>query len=87
MALFNGTTMRIGRGIVPRLAAVLLLAFAAAPEVQAQAVDCSDFPGGIIDGNFVSSPSNINVDVNCTIRNFRQGINELTANISFFSDG
>jgi hypothetical protein len=88
MALFNRTTMLIGRGIVPRLAAVLLLAFAAAPDAHAQAVDCSDFPGGIIDGNFVSSPTNINVDVNCTIRNFPQGLTtELIANISFFSDG
>src|SRR5210317_621113 len=87
MALFNGIYFNFGRGIVLRLCAVLLLAFAAAPDANAQAVDCSDFPGGIIDGSFVSSPSNINVDVNCTIRNFPQGINELTANISFFSDG
>jgi uncharacterized repeat protein (TIGR01451 family)/fimbrial isopeptide formation D2 family protein len=87
MALFNGIHFNFGRGIVPRLLAVLLLAFAAAPEAQAQAVNCSDFPGGIIDGDFVTSPKNINVDQNCTIRNFPAGPNQLIANISFFTDG
>jgi hypothetical protein len=79
--------MHFGRGIVPRLAAVLLLAFAAAPEAHAQATDCSDFPNGVIDG-FVNPnpPSNINVDVNCRVRNFPPS-NPLTSNFSFFTDG
>jgi hypothetical protein len=73
MALLKQTTMLSGRGIALRLFAVLLLCWASAPDAHAQAVDCSDFPGGIIDGNVVAvSPSNINVDVNCTLRNWPQ---------------
>ncbi|KPK48988.1 MAG: hypothetical protein AMJ63_17445, partial [Myxococcales bacterium SG8_38_1] len=59
-----------GNRIAVRLLAVLLLSWAAAPAANAQAVNCSDFPNGIIDG-FVNPnpPSNINVDVNCRVRN------------------
>ncbi len=76
-----------GRGIALRLFAVLLLCVAGATAAQAQAVDCSDYPGGIIDGNVEAvSPSNINVDRDCTLRNWPQ-TKPLTANISFFSSG
>ena len=87
MALFNRTTMHSCRGVALRLFAVLLLGWAAMPAAHAQATDCSDFPNGIIDG-FVNPnpPSNINVDVNCRVRNFPQS-NPLTSNFSFFTDG
>jgi hypothetical protein len=81
------TQLRSGSGrIIFRLFAVLALAVFLAPsDAAAQAVNCSDFPNDTIDGYLVASPSNINVDVDCTIRNFEQGVNELIANISFFT--
>ncbi len=86
MAHFDGLKHLFGSRIVFRLFAVLLLSWAAAPAAHAQAVDCSDFPNATIDGTVViPSPSNINVDTDCTIRNFEQGVNELIANISFFT--
>ena len=88
MALFNGIHFNFGRRIVLRLFAVLVLAWVAAPSAHAQAVDCSDYPGGIIDGNVEAfSPSNLNVDRDCTVRNWPAGIKPFTANISFFSSG
>ena len=56
---------------------------AAAP---ARAEDCvADF-GGVIDGNVVNPPpSQIQIDGNCTIRNFPAS-NPLTSNISFFGN-
>jgi uncharacterized repeat protein (TIGR01451 family) len=58
---------------------VLLLGSASA----AQAADCSDYPGGILDG-FAGgvAPSQIQVDRNCTIRNFPAS-NPLGTNFSF----
>ena len=85
MALFHRTMMLIGRGIIPRLVAVLLLAFAASPDAHAQAADCSDFPNATLDGNFTPNPpSNINIDVNCTVKNYPES-NPLTTNFSFFT--
>ena len=69
---------------VTRLAAVLVL-LGASVTANAQAVNCSDYPNNTIDGNLVASPTNINVDVDCTIRNFPEGVNELVANISFYT--
>jgi hypothetical protein len=85
MALFNRTTMNYGRGIVPRLVALLVLCWAASPAAQAQATNCSEFPDATLDG-FVNPnpPSNINIDVNCTVKNFPQS-NPLTTNFSFFT--
>jgi uncharacterized repeat protein (TIGR01451 family) len=62
------------------LALVLLLGAA----FGARADDCSALPNHTLDG-FVPgtvAPSNINVDSNCTIRNFPNG---LTTNFSFFT--
>jgi uncharacterized repeat protein (TIGR01451 family) len=67
-----------------RLAAGLAL-LCASFAANAQAVNCSDFPNNTIDGNLVASPTNVNVDVDCTIRNFEQGVNPFTANISFYT--
>ena len=52
---------------------------------NAQAVDCSTFPNATIDGNVdPNPPSNINVDTNCTVRNYPAS-NPLTSNFSFYT--
>jgi large repetitive protein len=67
---------------------VLLFAFAMSllTAIPARADDCVADRGGVIDG-FVNpiSPSQINIDGNCTIRNFPAS-NPLTSNISFFGN-
>ena len=62
--------------------AILLLAFAAS---SAWAVDCSEFPNGTIDG-FAGDipPSQLQIDRNCTIRNFPAD-NPLSTNFSFLT--
>src|SRR5215813_9132325 len=71
---------------------ILLFAFAflllTATPAQAQGgVDCVADRGGVIDG-FVNPvpPSQINIDGNCTIKNF-PATNPLTSNISFAGTG
>jgi uncharacterized repeat protein (TIGR01451 family) len=51
----------------------------------AQADDCSDYPGGVIDG-FAGTipPSQLQIDQNCTIRNFPAS-SPLTTNFSFLT--
>jgi uncharacterized repeat protein (TIGR01451 family) len=77
--------IRIGKGarwIFILLASVVLWLGAAAP---AQAVDCSEFPGGILDGSTGAiAPSQIQIDRNCTIRNFPAS-NPLGTNFSFLT--
>jgi len=62
--------------------ALLLLAFAALP---AQAQDCSDYTNGTLDG-FAGdvAPSQLQIDRNCTIRNYPAS-NPLSTNFSFFT--
>ncbi|MDX1482501.1 MAG: hypothetical protein R3315_12535, partial [Woeseiaceae bacterium] len=68
--------------LVLELAAVAALLGAALP---AQAENCSDFPGGILDGaTGATPPSQIQVDRNCTIRNFPAD-NPLNTNFSFYT--
>ena len=64
------------------LIAIALLALTAMP---AQAQDCSDYPNGVIDG-FAGDipPAQLQVDRNCTIRNFPAS-NPLSTNFSFFT--
>jgi large repetitive protein len=71
-----------GKGAGLLLFAAVLLG--AAPTVQA--VNCSDAPYfGVIDGNVVDVPSGqVQIDMNCTIRNF-QAPNELSTNFSFYT--
>jgi uncharacterized repeat protein (TIGR01451 family)/fimbrial isopeptide formation D2 family protein len=53
--------------------------------VQAQADDCSSFPNGVLDGDTGAiAPSQIQVDRNCTIRNFPAN-NPLDTNFSFLT--
>ena len=73
-------------GIVRRLGVrlfgvVVLLGLAFAAEAQ----DCSDYPNGVIDG-FAGdvAPSQLQIDRNCTIRNF-PAANPLNTNFSFFT--
>jgi hypothetical protein len=65
-----------------RLLAIFgLLAFS----VAAQAQDCSDYPNGVIDGAVGDiPPSQLQIDRNCTIRNFPAD-NPLSTNFSFFT--
>jgi uncharacterized repeat protein (TIGR01451 family) len=67
---------------------ILLLTLAASllTAAPARADDCVLDFGGVIDGNIVNpAPSQINIDGNCTIRNFT-GSNPLTSNISWFGN-
>ncbi|HXV20218.1 MAG TPA: hypothetical protein VD811_04385, partial [Desulfuromonadales bacterium] len=55
------------------------------PVDAALAVNCSDAPyNGVIDGNSVSAPDQIQIDTNCTIRNFPSP-NVLGTNFSFYT--
>jgi hypothetical protein len=65
-----------------RLFAFALLLCAA---FSAQAQDCSDYPGGVIDG-FAGdiAPSQLQIDRNCTVRNFPAS-NPMRTNFSFFT--
>src|SRR5262245_46115531 len=66
---------------------ILLCAFALSllSAVPALAIDCVADAGGIIDGfvNYPNPPSQIQIDGNCTIRNYPAS-NPLTSNISWF---
>ena len=72
----------VARRFAGRLLAFLLLSIAA---VSAHAQDCSDYPNGVIDG-FAGdvAPSQLQIDRNCTIRNFPAD-NPLNTNFSFFT--
>ena len=64
------------------LLALVVLLGAAFP---AQADDCSDYPGGVIDGfTGIPAPSQLQIDQNCTIRNFPAS-NPLSTNFSFLT--
>jgi hypothetical protein len=61
--------------------AIYLMALAS----SAQAQDCSDYPGGLLDG-FAGTiaPSQLQIDKNCTIRNYPAS-NPLRTNFSFLT--
>jgi uncharacterized repeat protein (TIGR01451 family) len=64
---------------------LLPFAFLLLSAVPAWAEDCVGFYGGVIDGTFVNpAPSQIQIDGNCTIKNFT-GSNPLDSNISFYT--
>ena len=73
-----------GRAILLLLLLFALSLLAATP---ALAIDCVADAGGIIDGfvNYPVSPPQINIDGNCTIRNYTAS-NPLTSNISWFGN-
>jgi fimbrial isopeptide formation D2 family protein/uncharacterized repeat protein (TIGR01451 family) len=75
----GGVGCRAGRSLALLFA---ILTGAAAP---ALAVNCSEAPYfGVIDGNFVTAPSQIQIDRNCTIQNF-PAPNVLSTNFSFYT--
>jgi uncharacterized repeat protein (TIGR01451 family) len=52
---------------------------------SAQAQDCSDYPGGVLDGSAGTiAPAQLQIDRNCTIRNFPAS-NPLSTNFSFLT--
>jgi uncharacterized repeat protein (TIGR01451 family)/fimbrial isopeptide formation D2 family protein len=70
------------RSIGIRLLAVVLLLLAA-HTVQAQ--DCSDYPGGLLDGFAgTPAPAQLQIDRNCTVRNYPAS-NPLGTNFSFLT--
>ncbi len=80
----NGIRVRAGcrKWIGILLLAFPLLILTAAPTL---ADDCSSFPGGVLDGaTGAIAPSQINIDRNCTIRNFPAS-NPLSTNFSFYT--
>jgi hypothetical protein len=78
----NGARVGGSRILIQLLAFVLLLLGAA---FTAQAENCSDYPGGILDG-FAGTiaPSQLQIDRNCTIRNYPAS-NPLGTNFSFLT--
>ena len=72
---------RVGAGRIAFLLGALVWLLGAASPVEA--VDCSSYPGGVLDG-FAGgvAPSQIQIDTNCTIRNFPAS-NPLDTNFSF----
>ena len=67
---------------IVRLVTLALLLFAG---VSAQAQDCSDYSNGLLDG-FAGTiaPSQLQIDRNCTVRNYPAS-NPLGTNFSFFT--
>ena len=82
MALINRTFTQFDRRFVWRLYAALMLFIVAA---GANAQDCSDYANGTLDG-FAGTvaPSQLQIDRNCTIRNYPES-NPLNTNFSFFT--
>jgi len=68
-----------------RSVSLLVLALLSLAAIPAQAQDCSDYPNGTLDG-FVGDvpPSQLQIDRNCTVRNYPAS-NPLGTNFSFFT--
>ena len=74
---------RTGGGRMARWLLALLLLLGAS--FTAHAENCSDYPGGIIDGYAgTPAPSQLQIDRNCTIRNYPAS-NPLGTNFSFYT--
>ena len=72
------------RGWLRLVAGMLLLCGSMVANAQ-NAVNCSDFPNGTIDGNVdPNPPSNINIDTTCRVSNFPES-NPLTSNFAFYT--
>ncbi len=75
-------TRAVGSRIGLLLLSILWLLGASSP---AQAEDCSEYPGGVIDGFAgTPAPSQLQIDRNCTIQNFPAS-NPLPTNFSFLT--
>ena len=83
MAHFQFATRAFGnKGAIVRLVTLVLLLCVS---VSAQAQDCSDYTNGLLDG-FAGTiaPSQLQVDQNCTVRNYPAS-NPMGTNFSFFT--
>jgi uncharacterized repeat protein (TIGR01451 family) len=78
--------VRVGYKWIVTLLFAFAISLTATPAQAQSSVDCVADRGGVIDG-FVNrvSPSQINIDGNCTIRNFSAS-NPLTSNISWYGN-
>src|SRR4029453_8682725 len=83
MSSWRTSSVKASGGWIAILLSVLALWML--PASRAHAEDCVADLGGLLDG-FVTpvAPSNINIDGNCTIRNFPAS-NPLSTNFSFFT--
>src|SRR5499427_9036453 len=85
---FGGKVLRVGYSWIGILLITCVVSLLTATPAQAQSggVNCVADRGGVIDG-FVNpvSPAQINIDGNCTIRNFTAS-NPLTSNISWYGN-
>jgi uncharacterized repeat protein (TIGR01451 family) len=81
---FIGARARGGKALF-LLLALFAVTLGASSEALAQSIDCVGTAGGIVDGftNYPTPPSQINIDGQCTIRNY-PSTNPLTSNISWF---
>src|SRR5262245_59836416 len=77
---------RVSAGACKWISLLLLVLALFALTNQARADDCSSFPAGVLDGaTGAIAPSQINIDRNCTIRNFPAS-NPLSTNFSFYTN-
>src|SRR5688572_4238995 len=82
MSLSGKRPLWRGTGLGARLVALIVLMGAAC---AAQAVNCSEYPGGVIDGFAgTPAPSQVQIDRTCTIRNFPAS-NPMSTNFSFMT--
>jgi large repetitive protein len=79
---FKSSVRAGGSGIAIRLLAGLLLLCAA---FTVRAENCSDYPGGVLDGYAgTPAPAQLQIDQNCTIRNYPAD-NPFDTNVSFYT--
>lgn len=72
----------VGKRWARWLCALVLLCGAA---MGARAENCSDYPGGVLDGYAgTPAPSQLNIDQNCIVRNYPAS-NPMSTNFSFFT--
>ena len=83
MTAYDTNKTRMGGGRIARWLFVLVLLLGAASVARAE--NCSDYPDGIIDGSAgTPAPDQLQIDRNCTIRNFPAS-NPLGTNFSFYT--
>jgi uncharacterized repeat protein (TIGR01451 family)/fimbrial isopeptide formation D2 family protein len=82
MSLSMTGSVGAGRSWIKIQLLTLLLLLGAA--FHAHAEDCVADYGGVLDGATTPAPSNLNIDGNCTVRNFSRD-NPLISNIAFFT--
>jgi hypothetical protein len=84
-ALRNACSLSERLAVVRRTVALFAVALLSLAAIPAQAQDCSDYVNGTLDG-FAGdvAPSQLQIDRNCTIRNY-PATNPINTNFSFFT--